>query len=69
VAKLKGGLEVFYQKQLAEVMDGIESFPPILSLEEQGSFALGYYHQRQEFYKRPETAPADSNENEKGEAA
>ena len=69
VAKLKGGLEVFYQKQLAEVMDGIESFPPILSLEEQGLFALGYYHQRQEFYKRAESGPADGNEHEKGEAA
>jgi CRISPR-associated protein Csd1 len=69
VAKLKGGLAVFYQRQLGEVMDGLPSFPATLSLEEQGLFALGYYHQRQEFYKRAESAPADGNENEKVGAA
>jgi CRISPR-associated protein Csd1 len=69
VAKLTGGLTVFYQKQLGEVMDSLSSFPATLSLEEQGLFALGYYHQRQEFYKKAETGHADGNENEKGEAA
>jgi CRISPR-associated protein Csd1 len=29
-----------------------ESFPPTLSLEEQGRFALGYYHQKAEYRRR-----------------
>src|SRR5207237_6498592 len=47
LAKLTGGLAVFYQSRLGEVMDGIAAFPPTLKLEDQGLFALGYYHQRQ----------------------
>ncbi len=36
------------QKTIGEITMKIgESFPPSLSLEEQGRFALGYYHQRQ----------------------
>ena len=39
----------YYQKLLGEVTDKIgASFPAVLSLEEQGRFALGYYHQRSE---------------------
>ncbi len=37
-------------------MDGMSEFPAHLSLDDQGLFAIGYYHQRQDFYKkRPET--------------
>ena len=50
LAKLKEGAQTFYQKLLGEVMDGISApFRATLSLEEQGQFAVGYYHQRQEF--------------------
>ena len=34
------------QTQLEEVMSGIEAFPKTFNLEQQGLFALGYYHQR-----------------------
>ena len=52
LAKLKGGAQSFYQKPLSEVMDGIALFRATLNLEEQGLFALGYYHQRQDFFKK-----------------
>ncbi len=56
LAKLKGGAGTFYQKLLGEVMDGISApFRATLSLEEQGQFAVGYYHQRQEFFKKAES--------------
>ena len=42
----KKGLRVWFEKQLEEIMSGIPKFPPHLSLEEQGMFAIGYYHQR-----------------------
>ena len=47
----------YHQKRLGEVLDGIAAFPTTLRLEEQGLFALGYYHQRQEFYRPKETEP------------
>jgi CRISPR-associated protein Csd1 len=70
LAKLTGGLEAFYQSRIGEVVDGVVVFPPTLSLQDQGLFALGYYHQRQDFYKKQERTPEDGDqENEKGEAA
>ncbi|MEI9972535.1 MAG: type I-C CRISPR-associated protein Cas8c/Csd1 [Ignavibacteriota bacterium] len=48
----------FFQKEIGDVLDAVESFPPHLSLEEQGLFALGYYHQRQEYFKKRESAPS-----------
>ncbi|MBU4134088.1 type I-C CRISPR-associated protein Cas8c/Csd1, partial [bacterium] len=32
----------------------IEEFPAIFTLEEQGQFAIGYYHQRQKQFNRAE---------------
>jgi len=34
------------QRRLEEVQAGLQGFPRVLTLEEQGLFALGYYHQR-----------------------
>ena len=69
LAKLKVGAATFYQKLLGEVMDGVSApFRPILSLEEQGQFAVGYYHQRQEFFKKAENKELpESTENGEGE--
>ena len=42
----KGGLANYFDRQLAEIMDGLgNEFPSSLSLRDQGKFALGYYHQ------------------------
>lgn len=42
----KKGLRIWLEKQIEEIMSGIGVFPSHLSLEEQGMFAIGYYHQR-----------------------
>jgi CRISPR-associated protein Csd1 len=34
------------QLRMEDVMSGLPSFPTTLTLEEQGLFALGFYHQR-----------------------
>ncbi|MSQ35464.1 MAG: type I-C CRISPR-associated protein Cas8c/Csd1 [Dehalococcoidia bacterium] len=34
------------QGRLGDVLSGLKSFPKVLTLQEQGLFALGYYHQR-----------------------
>jgi CRISPR-associated protein Csd1 len=41
-----------------EIMDSVERFPTHLSLEGQGMFALGYYHQKQELYRKAEKKEA-----------
>jgi CRISPR-associated protein Csd1 len=69
LSKLKGNSETFYQKLLGEVIGGMAPpFSPVLSLEQQGLFALGYYHQRQEFFKRAvsETSVEISDDKESG---
>lgn len=56
--KLRGdtpGLSVFYEKQILD-LSGIlhETYPPRLSLPQQGSFQLGYYQQTQARYEKKE---------------
>jgi len=46
----KPGLSVILDRQLQELCSQLEGFPAIFSLEEQGQFALGYYHQKQQNY-------------------
>lgn len=41
-------------RMIEEVIQGIDTFPTHLSLEDQGLFALGYYHQRRAFYTKSE---------------
>jgi len=45
----KPGLAVTLDKELQELCTGIEieKFPSMFRLEEQGQFAIGYYHQKQ----------------------
>ena len=56
--KLKGsnaGLVIFYDKQLTDLCSRIgESYPAHMSLPQQGSFQLGYYHQTQARYQKKE---------------
>ncbi len=42
------------EKQIGEIMAGINDFPAHLSLADQGRFAVGYYHQRQAFFATKE---------------
>lgn len=41
------GMEINYETKLTELQGKIEGYPKRLSLEEQGMFILGYYHQTQ----------------------
>lgn len=52
LAKLEGGRKVNAEKRIGEIIDGLQLFPPHLALTEQGAFAIGYYHQQQDFYTR-----------------
>ena len=52
LAKEKPGYKVNLEKTMQEILDGIGGFPPHLALDDQGQFAIGYYHQRQAFFTK-----------------
>ena len=72
LGKLRGekpGLAVNLDKKLGELFCTIKTFPPMFSLEEQGQFAIGYYHQRQDNFGGTKGTQAVDNTTttEKGE--
>ncbi|MBE0461585.1 MAG: type I-C CRISPR-associated protein Cas8c/Csd1 [Candidatus Aminicenantes bacterium] len=57
LAKLEGGRKINREKLLQEIVEPLGDFPAHLNLADQGMFALGYYHQMQDFY-RPKSEEA-----------
>jgi CRISPR-associated protein Csd1 len=58
------GRRTFFEKLISQIIDGVEAktaFPPHLKLEDQGRFAVGYYHQMQKFF----TKKSDNNDQPK----
>ena len=50
----KESAKVYYEKLLTQIVGKLEMYPKRLSLEEQGGFILGYYHQMQKKYEKRE---------------
>lgn len=59
--KLPAGRGIWFEKLLGEVLEPVQDFPRQLPLPDQGRFALGYYHQRQDFFTRKTEASAPDN--------
>jgi len=57
----KPGLAVVRKQLIGEIAAAIAAFPAHLSLADQGFFALGYYHQQQNFYTKKQTAENENN--------
>jgi len=64
IAKIDNkGAAINLEKQIGEIVDKLgvaDAFPPHLPLDDQGRFAVGYYHQRQSFF----TKKSDDNTKE-----
>ena len=66
IKKLEGerkGLAVIREKLVGEILDDIDSvkgFPANLTLEERGSFALGYYQQMRTFFAKKDEAESEA---------
>jgi len=58
--KLNEGRKIYFEKLIGEILSEVKSFPTNLSLNEQANFAIGYYHQRQDFF----TKKSDKEETE-----
>lgn len=53
--KLDGGIKVYYDKMITGLFNAVEeSYPVRLSLQDQGIFQIGYYHQKQKFFTKKE---------------
>ncbi len=50
LGKLSGGRRVNRERLVQQIVAELSTFPPHLDLENQGLFALGYYHQTSSFY-------------------
>lgn len=59
------GRVIYFEKLIGEILDKIDDFPATLSMEDQGRFALGYYHQNNDFY----TKKTDSDNTQKTDSA
>ena len=54
IAKLDNkGEATNLEKLFGQIIDGITDFPAQLGLKDQCQFAIGYYHQRQAFFTKP----------------
>lgn len=54
LAKLDGGHKVNRERLVQSIHASLASYPPHLDLEGQGLFAIGYYHQQQDFFTKME---------------
>jgi CRISPR-associated protein Csd1 len=50
LAKLNKGRKTNFEKLIGEIVGNFDEFPSHLWLHEQGKFAVGYYHQRQDLF-------------------
>jgi CRISPR-associated protein Csd1 len=56
----------YFVSRIGKIMAPLTGFPRTLSLEDQGLFAIGYYHQREDFFSKKPTTE-DNNKQEKTE--
>jgi CRISPR-associated protein Csd1 len=57
IRKDKPGFAVNLGKQIGNILDLLPpTFPKQLSVEQQGQFAVGYYHQKQSFFVKKDAA-------------
>jgi len=60
LSKLEGGRRVVREKLVQTIVEPLREFPAHLDLSGQGLFAIGYYHQRQDFFTKKE-APREAD--------
>lgn len=75
--KEKGGLAVHLERQIGDIVDGLPpEFPRSFKIEDQGRFAIGYYHQSKARFTKADSDSVDDHtdtsnhdDTEQGESA
>ncbi len=63
LAKLPNkGRAINFERLLGEIISNLIDFPAHLDLHEQGRFAIGYYHQWQDFFSKPDKSEITANQ-------
>src|SRR5665213_3109295 len=60
MAKLDPPRKIFYEKMLGEAVNKLDGFARHLNLEDQGLFAVGYFHQRQHLFTSKKTKEGET---------
>lgn len=58
LGKLEKGSRTYHDRRIQEIASRLDGFPAHLSLQKQGLFAIGYYHQRQDIFTKKSTDEA-----------
>ncbi|MBQ2950824.1 MAG: type I-C CRISPR-associated protein Cas8c/Csd1 [Prevotella sp.] len=45
---------ILFERKKQEIINKLKGFPNHLSMDDQGRFFIGYYHQRQDFFIKSE---------------
>lgn len=64
LAKMEGGQKIHYERNLGEVMAKLDCFASHFTLEDQGAFAIGYFHQRQDLFTSRKDKKTNNGENQ-----
>ena len=64
--KIPPGQKIWLEITIGQILEAVTQFPPHLNLDDQGRFAIGYYHQRQDLFTKkalanPSTDQGESN--------
>jgi len=59
LGKLDGGHKIVRERLVQDIMSGMNGFPAHLNLQQQGQFAIGYYHQRKDFFTKKNKPKTD----------
>ena len=64
--KIPSGQKIWLEITIGQILEAVTQFPPHLNLDDQGRFAIGYYHQRQDLFTKkalanPSTDQGESN--------
>lgn len=55
LAKMETGQKIYYERLIGSVINKLSSFDRHLNLQDQGLFAIGYFHQRQDLFTSKKT--------------
>ncbi len=58
LGKLKEGRKINLDKLVQSILLELKDFQKVMSVEDQGRFAIGYYHQRQDLFTKKEKEPS-----------
>lgn len=65
LGKLEKGHRISHERRIQEIVGMFDEFPSHLNLQNQGLFTIGYYHQRQDLFKKKTNSDTSETQPEK----